>query len=290
MADSNDNDGGGETPDFAHAMQSLAAQAEKTAANHARVTPVSPTGNSTTVGELFFKSGGNVAQRSEFLLAVGQMIKPVAVGLESVNRAVMESRHLLAKISEAKAAPAPALDGIAQQLGRIASTDSANQKLFDAMHTELKGYKDGFLFDALQKPFIRDLINLFDDLSALLAQTTEHAEQNGRDDFAQRHTENLRNTISHLLEIFERLDVSPLHTPAGEPVDKRLHRLVGFEAAAGPEEDGRVVRSLRPGFLWREGRCVRPEEIVATKWVAPPAATAPVAGSQPVITSAAIVE
>ncbi len=53
---------------------------------------------------------------------------------------------------------------------RLGSVESANSKLFDALHAELKGYKDNFLFDALQKPFIRDLVSLFDDLSALHEQ------------------------------------------------------------------------------------------------------------------------
>jgi molecular chaperone GrpE (heat shock protein) len=293
MAEPKDNDGGADTPDFAHAMQSLAAQAEKKGTPHTRTVSAVPTGGSNA-GEFSFKAGVSVTHRSEFLLAVGQMIKPVAVGIESVNRAVVENRQLLTKLIEAKAAAAvaapaasgstsPALDGIAQQLGRMASSDSANQKLFDAMHAELKGYKDGFLFDALQKPFIRDLINLYDDLSALLVQTSEHAQASD-DEFAHRLAENLLNTISHLLEIFERLDVQPLHTEPGEPVDKKVHRLVSFEPAGSAEADGQVVRSVRPGFLWRDARCVRPEEIVATKWTAPaaePGATpaAPAAGA-----------
>ncbi len=281
MAEPHDNLSGDETPDFAHAMQSLAAQAEKKASTQTRrIPPVASSGSSA--GELSFKSGGvSVSQRSEFLLAVGQMIKPVAVGIESVNRAVVENRQLLTKLAasaalaEAKPAtsvPSPTMEGIAHQLGRIASTESANQKLFDAMHAELKGYKDGFLFDALQKPFIRDLINLYDDLSSLLLQTNEHVKE-GCEDFASRLAENLLNVVSHLLEIFERLDVHPLRTEAGEPVDKKVHRWVSFEPAGSAAADGRVVRSVRPGFLWREDRCVRPEEVVATKWFSPTADT-----------------
>lgn len=277
-----DTSSGADTPDFAHAMQSLAAQAEKKASHQTRRIP-SMASSGSSAGELSFKASGGVSasQRSEFLLAVGQMIKPVAVGIESVNRAVVENRQLLTKLAASTAVaesrpattvPSPTLDSIAQHLGRLASTESANQKVFDAMHTELKGYKDGFLFDALQKPFIRDLINLYDDLSSLLLQTNEHVKE-GCEDFARRLAENLLNVISHLLEIFERLDVQPLRTEAGEPVDKKVHRTVSFEPVESAEAGGRVVRSVRPGFLWREGRCVRPEEVVATKWFSPTADT-----------------
>ncbi len=299
MAEQQENHGGAVTPNFAHAMQSLAAQAEKSAAQP-RIVAATASHHTTNISEQTLRSGGAVAgQRSDLLFAFGQMIKPVAIGVESVNRVVLENRQLLTKLAEAKAAaavaatpatpppaaaPSPTLDGIAHQLGRIASTESANQKLFDAMHAELKGYKDGFLFDALQKPFIRDLINIYDDLSALQQQTDEHVLETS-DGFAGRLAENLTNSISHLLEIFERLDVSPLRTPAGDPVDKRVHRLVSFEPATSAAGDGRVVRSMRPGFLWREGRCVRPEEIIATRWVSPAVGEPAVAGEVPAATA-----
>ena len=44
-------------------------------------------------------------------------------------------------------------------------------------HTELKGYKDNFLFEALQKPFIRELLPLFDDLSSLHGQLEKRLEE-----------------------------------------------------------------------------------------------------------------
>ena len=58
------------------------------------------------------------------------------------------------------------------------SVESANSKLFDALHAELKGYKDNFLFDTLQKPFIRDLVSLFDDLSSMHEQTVQTSRRN----------------------------------------------------------------------------------------------------------------
>ncbi len=52
----------------------------------------------------------------------------------------------------------------------LRNTESVNQRLFDSLHQELKKYRDNFLHESLQKPFIRDLLILFDDLSALSAQ------------------------------------------------------------------------------------------------------------------------
>ena len=44
-----------------------------------------------------------------------------------------------------------------EQIGAIRNTESVNQRLFDSLHHELIRYRDNFLHETLQKPFIRDL-------------------------------------------------------------------------------------------------------------------------------------
>ncbi len=95
--------------------------------------------------------------------------------MEGLKRTNAEQSAMLAALGKIiNHPPAPpqsaALETISQQMQRLNSVESANAKLFDALHAELKGYKDNFLFDALQKPFIRDLVSLFDDLSAMHEQ------------------------------------------------------------------------------------------------------------------------
>ena len=51
---------------------------------------------------------------------------------------------------------------IEQQLAAIGDSETVNQKLFDSLHQELLSYRANFVRDALQKPFIRDLLNLFE--------------------------------------------------------------------------------------------------------------------------------
>ena len=155
---------------------------------------------------------------------------------------------------------------------RLNSVESANSKLFDALHAELKGYKDNFLFDALQKPFIRDLVSLFDDLSAMHDQIVKRlADSDGRNadkEFLRTLAGNAENQVHHMIEVFLRMDVILSKTAAGAPVDKKAHRIVSFEPATSEDEDGLVARSMRPGFFWRE-RPIRAEEIVARRWKAP---------------------
>ena len=51
-------------------------------------------------------------------------------------------------------------------MSAIRESETVNQKLFDSLHEELISYRDNFVRDSLQKPFIRDLLVLFDDLSS----------------------------------------------------------------------------------------------------------------------------
>ncbi len=46
-----------------------------------------------------------------------------------------------------------------EQLAAIRSTESVNQRLFDSLHDELLKYRDNFLHESLQKPFIHDLVH-----------------------------------------------------------------------------------------------------------------------------------
>ena len=271
--------------DFAGEMKNLASQAEAKVTNTVRV------------------------DRNDLLLALGQMLRPLAFELESVKRNNAEMAAALTALGKSVAAPpaaashSQAIENISQQLQRIGSVESANQKLFDALHAELKGYKDNFLFDALQKPFIRDLVSLFDDFTAVHEQALARLEKlrtagtekpgKGTDKkrdqttdtdeseqaFLQNLAGNVENQLHHMIEVFLRMDVELSRTATGAPVDKKTHRIVSFEPAATPEDDNLVARSVKPGFTWRE-RAIRPEEIVARRWkpatppdAAPPATT-----------------
>ncbi len=278
--------------DFAGEMKNLANQAEAKA------------------------SGGVRLDRNDLLLALGQMLRPLAFELESVKRQNAEMATALTALGKSanaqqSAAPAAqAIDNISQQLQRIGSVESANQKLFDALHAELKGYKDNFLFDALQKPFIRDLVSLFDDFTAvheqalarlekLRAAAANKADKPGKNDngkrdardasgdegeqaFLQNLAGNVENQLHHMIEVFLRMDVVLSRTATGAPVDKKTHRTVSFEPAAAQDDDNQVARSVKPGFSWRE-RTIRPEEIIARRWkpATPPTANPPATNTIP---------
>ncbi len=257
---------------FARQMNELAAQAEKQP----------PTGPPVRA------EGDPAAPPAAAIPTLS--LQPVTLGLEAMGRGVTETNRLLVKLSadlaDRAAAPgaapseseekmAKSVEWIHAQLHRQAQVESANQKLFDAMHGELKTYKDAFLFDALHKPFVKDLLRLADDVGAIErqvkarmdeAETGEAAEK----EFLSKLQTNLGNAGAHFLEVFARLEVETFESVPGVAVDRQRHKTISIEPASGAAQDQTVARSLKPGSLWR-GRVIRPEEVVVRRWTAPKA-------------------
>jgi len=148
-----------------------------------------------------------------------------------------------------------------EQLAAIRDSETVNQQLFDSLHKELISYRDNFVRESLQKPFIRDLLILFDDLSAIAGQVEESAAANGGQD--TRLHDNISNTIHFLLEILHRLEVNEIELK--DTVDRTLHRVITFEPTDCAEEDGQIVRRVKRGFTWHD-RVLRPEEVIARRF------------------------
>ena len=146
----------------------------------------------------------------------------------------------------------------------LRNTESVNQRLFDSLHQELIKYRDNFLHESLQKPFIRDLLGLFDDLTALSSQlqTAEEGGEKKRGKLGQWR-DNLENSIHSLTEILHRMEVNEIEQK--EMVDRAFHRVVSYEPSEFAEDEGRIVMRVKRGFLWRD-QVLRPEEVVAKRF------------------------
>jgi molecular chaperone GrpE (heat shock protein) len=145
------------------------------------------------------------------------------------------------------------------QLSALRESESVNHRLFDTLHDELIRYRDNFLHESLQKPFIRDLVILFDDLSGIASQLDATDEASGA---RPKTRQNLENALHSLVEILHRLEVTEIEPK--ERVDRALHRVISYEPADFPEEDGLIIMRVKRGFLWRD-KVLRPEEVVAKR-------------------------
>ncbi len=152
---------------------------------------------------------------------------------------------------------------IEQQLVALRDSESVNQKLFDSLHEELHSYRDNFVRDTLQKPVIRELIVLFDDLSGIAAQLEKAAADETTGPAHVQTRDNVSNTLHSLVEILHRLEVTEIEPT--ERVDRQLHRVLSVEKTEASEEDGLIVRRLKRGFLWH-GKVLRPEEVVTKRF------------------------
>lgn len=235
------------TPDeFAAAMQQLSAEAEKS------LLPI------------LSESGGSAAGGAA-LAQMSQEFQALTSRLQSLESALFEKIEKLttAKMSAGEVEVVARFQKIDQQLAAIRSSESVNQRLFDSLHDELLKYRDNFLHESLQKPFIHDLVHLFDDLSSLAQQLrTSAAEQKKRGPVGQWR-DNLENAIHSLVEILHRFEVKEIEPK--ENVDRAFHRVVSYEPADFPEEDGRIVMRVKRGFFWR-GKLIRPEEVIAKRY------------------------
>lgn len=242
---------------------------------------------------------GGAAGTEEHLSAayasLPQMLRPVLLGIQAAVRATGEQTILLQKIGEkldqrAEALPAApsALPDLTDGLRSLLDQkNGVNQKMFAALHEELKGYKDGFLLESVHKPIIRDLISLHDDLSSIHRQMQGAVQEAGATpgsmeaamlDRLKIVVMNIEHNCWFLLEVLARLEVTPV-TAGLSKHDKHTQRVMSVELAANSDEDGDIVRSLKPGFVWK-GRIMRPEEVVIKKWREGSVPVAPAALSQ----------
>jgi molecular chaperone GrpE (heat shock protein) len=228
--------------EFASAMQQLSAEAEKT-------MPGMP-----IVADQSFATQHEPAESN----SITERVK----SLESTLLARFE--QLAAEIETARAAAfAEQFRKIDEQLASIRTTESVNQQLFDSLHAELLKYRDNFLHESLQKPFIHDLVYLYDHLNGLCDQLTNAAQEKGKRSHVSQWRDNLENAIHSLVEILHRFDVKEIEPR--ERVDRACHRVINYEPADFPEEDGCIVMRVKRGFVWR-GKLIRPEEVIAKRF------------------------
>lgn len=150
---------------------------------------------------------------------------------------------------------------IEEDLEAIRASESVNHRLFDSLHEELLKYRDNFLYESLQKPFVRDLIGVYDDLTTLATQL-KSASEGRKSERLTRWQDNLANAIHGLLEVFHRLEVTEVEPK--EFVDLAMHRVVAYETTGRTEDNGRIVTRVKRGFIWR-GNVLRPEEVIALR-------------------------
>ena len=204
-----------------------------------------------------------------------QLLRPIIQGLEALARAQSEQVGAFERVEKVMLSQESFPRMLAETKQALDQKSAVSRAMFEALHSELKSYKDGFLLESVLRPVIRDLISLFDDISEIHRQlmlTLSTHEKRG--DLAGGSLILFENVLSPavqlehncdaILEVLERLDVTTIASNTGK-LDKRTQRAVSLEVAEDPEQDQQVVKVVKRGFQWRD-RIIRPEEVVIRKW------------------------
>jgi len=140
---------------------------------------------------------------------------------------------------------------------RKVAYDETKEKMFNALYEQLKGYQGEFL-DAYQKPLIKNLLGLYDDM-------IEFEKIIDQESCSEKVNNGIVAIKIELLEILDNMEVVCFQEHS-KILDRRLQKAIRVIETSDPEEDKKVVEFLKEGFFWK-GNIFRPEEVVIKKHV-----------------------
>ncbi|MCK6505987.1 nucleotide exchange factor GrpE [Myxococcota bacterium] len=155
------------------------------------------------------------------------------------------------------------LDALGEEVGSIrefveqqSRRDEVQQKAFDALYTELKQYKEDFIYQQ-EKPLLLDLLLFYDSLN-WFQQSLVKQEMS-----AEVIADSFQYLIDEFLELLYRRDVVPME--GRERFDRETQKAIKVVYDADPAADYAVRQVLKRGFS-RGSRILRPEEVVISRF------------------------
>ena len=203
-----------------------------------------------------------LAAMNETLLDVWKLLKNSIAQNHDQTKAFEITQTLPGALSELK-------ELFEKQISR-----NQNQiKMFDTMYHEMKAYKENFLSEALHKPIIHNLIQLYDTFTSLESQfegilnKDEVVCSEGLSQELRQFQTNLENVRCELKEALYRIDVTPYEEQL-ETLNRKLHKTLQVISTEDPKEDRKVAQVDKKGFYWRD-KVFRPEEVKIYRYEPP---------------------
>ena len=137
--------------------------------------------------------------------------------------------------------------------------DKAKDRMIDRLHSELQTHKTDLLAKAT-KPLINSLIRLHDEIGRVVEALLAEAEEKLDTDRVRRLFADFQGDIEIALE---DQGVTRYETP-DDRFDPRRQQALKTVPTAVPEDAGRIVDRVRPGFE-RGERILRKERVNVTK-------------------------
>lgn len=202
-------------------------------------------------------------------------VREILNGIETLNSAYNENALRLNRIEKNVSLSDQLPQLLTDSRQALEQRNVVNRVMFEALHGELKGYKDTFMLEAVLRPIMRDLVSLYDDMVEIHRQI--HASIGAQEsrgglnggalllmENVQTMGRNIEHNVHFILEVLERMEVTMIPENTGK-LDKRTQRAVAVEVAESQEQDQNIVRIVKRGFQCRD-RVIRPEEVIIQKW------------------------
>lgn len=210
-------------------------------------------------------------------------VEPEQNTLDEINKTLSDVRQLLkesiaqnsaqTEIFQSTQGLSAPLAGLKELFETHISRNQNQITMFDKMYRELNSYKDNFLLEALHKPIIHNLIQLYDVFRTLESQFVGILEKDditgseGLSQELQQFQTNMENVRFELEEALYRIDVTP-YEEQPEVLDMKLHKTLKVKPTNDPEEDRKVVKVHKKGFCWGD-KVFRREEVTIYQYEPP---------------------
>lgn len=146
--------------------------------------------------------------------------------------------------------------GLKEAIASKADSEAVQQKAFDTLYTELKQYKDDFIFQN-EKALLLDLLLFYDSLNWFQASLIK------KEMSPEVIADSFQYLIDEMIELLYRRDVLPMDERT--TFDRKRQKVIKTVATTDKENDYTVDSVLKRGFT-RGGRVLRAEEVVVRRF------------------------
>lgn len=148
----------------------------------------------------------------------------------------------------------------------VSARESAQEKVFNTLHAELREYKNDFIYEHL-KPVVRPLLFLYDsmeqfDSEIALYERPSNGERRQVGLSPQLVRENISFFRDQLVEALRICEVTPMETPRGA-FNPRLHKVIDV-VPVDESKDGTIQRVVRGGW-YLNNQLLRSAEVIVGK-------------------------
>lgn len=157
---------------------------------------------------------------------------------------------------------------MARLVESINERESSQEKVFNTLHSELRDYKNDFIYEHL-KPIVRPLLFLYDSMEQFDHEVAEADKHHSGTDARSMPPKLVRQNIQYfkdqLVEALRICEVTPMETPRGQ-FNPKLHKVIDVVPVKA-EQDGTIQRVIRSGWYINQ-QVLRSAEVIVGKKMA----------------------